>query len=65
MKILVVDDASFRRSRAVRIIHNEETHEVIEAANGREALEAWEAASPDVILLDISMPEIDGLETLK
>ncbi len=65
MKILVVDDASFMRSRAVRILQNEDNHQVIEAANGREALEAWEAESPDVILLDISMPEIDGLETLK
>ncbi len=39
MKILVVDDASFVRSRAVRILQREQHHEVVEATTGRQALQ--------------------------
>ncbi|MDY6892691.1 MAG: response regulator, partial [Chloroflexota bacterium] len=40
-------------------------YEVIEAGNGIEALEQYKTNRPDGVLLDITMPEMDGLETLK
>src|SRR5690625_865012 len=40
-------------------------HEVVEAGNGIEALEQYEKHSPDAVLLDITMPEMDGLAALK
>jgi len=63
-KILVTDDAAFMRM----VIKNAVTklgHEVIEANNGREMLEMYKEHSPDLITLDITMPEMDGLEALK
>ena len=63
-KILVVDDAAFMRMRAAKLL-SEAGHEVVEAANGKEAVTVYEAESPDCVLMDITMPEMDGLEALK
>ncbi len=63
-KILVVDDAKFMRIRCARIL-NEQGFVVIEAANGREAVEKYRTERPDAVLLDISMPEMDGLNALR
>jgi two-component system chemotaxis response regulator CheY len=63
-KVLLVDDAAFMRMRCARLLR-EEGHEVIEAANGREALEMYQNERPDAVLMDITMPEMDGLEALK
>lgn len=62
--ILVVDDAQFMRLRLNKIL-SDNGHEVVEAANGIEALEQYEEHKPDLVLLDITMPEMDGLEALK
>lgn len=62
-KILVVDDAAFMRLRAVKLL-TEAGHTVIEAENGRLAVEAYSRDRPDAVLLDITMPEMDGLEAL-
>ena len=62
--ILVVDDAAFMRMRAARLLA-EEGHEVLEAANGVEALKAYQEQKPDAVLMDITMPEMDGLTALK
>ncbi len=62
--ILVVDDeASIRDS--LRMILEFEGYEVREAASGRAALAETAAEVPDAVLLDIKMPEMDGLETLR
>jgi len=63
-KILVADDSQFMRT-TLKDILTEDGHEVIEAADGKEALEQFEAEKPDLILLDIIMPEVDGMEVLK
>lgn len=63
-KILVVDDAMFMRSR-LRGLLESAGHVVIEAANGKEAVEAFGREHPDVVLMDVTMPEMDGLEALK
>ena len=62
-KILVVDDAAFMRLRAVKLL-TEAGYTVIEAENGRLAVEAYARERPDAVLLDITMPEMDGLEAL-
>ena len=63
-KILVVDDAAFMRMRCSKLL-TENGHEVIEAGTGREAVEQYKRNSPDAVLLDITMPDMDGLTALK
>lgn len=62
--VLVVDDAAFMRMRLTKIL-TAEGHEVVEASNGVEAVSAYEAHKPDVVLMDITMPEMDGLQALR
>jgi two-component system, chemotaxis family, chemotaxis protein CheY len=62
-KILVVDDAAFMRLRAVKLLV-EAGYVVVEAENGRLAVEAYAREKPDAVLMDITMPEMDGLEAL-
>lgn len=64
MKILIADDSQFMRGLLKDII-SAEGHEIIEAENGKEALDKYEKEKPDLTLLDIIMPEVDGLEVLK
>ena len=66
MRILIVDDEALARQRIRRILEEQNEHEVAgEAASGQEALEKIEALHPDVVLLDIRMPGIDGLEVAR
>ncbi len=62
--VLVVDDEP-RIIRFVRINLEMEEFRVIEASNGLEALEQMREKMPDLILLDVMMPEMDGFETLR
>lgn len=62
-RILVVDDAAFARVRTSRALVAA-GHEVIEAENGQRAVELYEQERPDAVLLDITMPVMDGLEAL-
>lgn len=63
-KVLLVDDAAFMRMRCAKLLQ-EHGHEVIEASNGREAVEMYQSNQPDAVLMDITMPEMDGLEALR
>jgi DNA-binding response OmpR family regulator len=63
-KILVVDDHTEIRE-ALAAILEEEGHAIVHAENGVVALEVANREMPDVILLDIAMPQMDGLETLR
>lgn len=66
MRILIVDDESLARDRLKRILLEQNEHEVLgEASNGQEALQKIDALHPDVVLLDIRMPGIDGLEVAR
>ncbi len=61
MRIVVCDDEPLARERLVRIVQ-ESGHEVVaQATTGAEAITAVKAHQPDVILLDIRMPEMDGV----
>lgn len=63
-RVLVVDDAKFMRMRLTKLLQDA-GYDVIEAANGVEAIEAYKAHRPDLVLMDITMPEMDGLTALK
>lgn len=66
MKILVVDDEAPARDRLKRLIEEHDDWQVVaEAANGREALERADATQPDLVLLDIRMPGMGGIETAR
>lgn len=62
--ILVVDDAAFMRMRMSKIL-TEAGHDVIQASNGVEAVSTYKEKHPDAVLMDITMPEMDGLTALK
>ncbi len=62
-RILVVDDAAFVRMKYVKSLVDN-GYEVVEAANGVEALEKYKECKPDGVLLDINMPVMDGIVTL-
>ena len=66
MRVLLVDDAAdVRRLIAALIdVHDQGWSVVGEAANGREAIENAPPTDPDLVLLDLSMPVMDGLEAL-
>ena len=64
MKILIVDDEQPARERLRQLVDDSGLHEVVaEAANGEQALAMASQFNPDVVLLDIRMPGVDGIET--
>lgn len=66
IKVIVVDDSAFMRKIISDIINSQSEMEVINTArNGKELLEKIPHSKPDVITLDIEMPKMNGMETLK
>jgi two-component system chemotaxis response regulator CheY len=64
-RVLVVDDAAFMRKMVTDALSGG-GHEIVgEAANGAEAVQRFQELRPDVMTLDITMPEKDGLTALK
>lgn len=64
MKILIVDDEKLARERLSRLLLEIDNHSnLIEAENGLVALQQTELHNPDIVLLDIRMPGMDGIET--
>ncbi|HRF47146.1 MAG TPA: response regulator [Anaerolineales bacterium] len=63
-KILVVDDAEFLRVRITKMLTGN-GHEVVEADNGAKAVAKYRENRPDAVLMDVTMPEMDGLAALK
>ena len=64
-KILIVDDAAFMRMSLKKIMVENGFEVVGEAENGREAVEKYNELQPDIVTLDITMPEMDGITALK
>ena len=62
--ILIVDDAAFMRLKTKQFLADS-GYDVVEASTGAEALEAYKRAKPDCVLLDIVMPDMDGVTALK
>ena len=64
--MLVVDDHSLLRTGVANIINQETDLEVVaEAANGRDAIDAFLIHRPDVVLMDLRMPEMEGVEAIR
>ncbi len=63
-RVLVVDDAAFMRVRTTKVLQDN-GHEVAEAENGLQAVKKYQEWRPDAVLMDITMPEMDGLAALK
>jgi two-component system chemotaxis response regulator CheY len=64
VKVLIVDDSSLAR-RGTRRILEEGGYEVVEAQDGLSALELYFTEKPALVLLDVTMREMDGIEVLK
>ncbi len=62
--ILVVDDAAFMRMM-IRDILAKEGYTIHEAVNGRDAVEKYDEVRPDLVTMDITMPEMNGLDALR
>src|SRR5438034_748989 len=65
IRILTVDDHALLRDGIAALVATQADMKVIaEASNGREAIELFRTLRPDVTLMDIQMPELDGIEAL-
>lgn len=62
--ILVVDDAAFMRLSIKQILEKNGHTMIAEAADGKEAIQKYTEYNPDVTILDITMPEMSGLDAL-
>ncbi|MCX6253831.1 MAG: response regulator transcription factor [Bacteroidia bacterium] len=66
MKIVIADDSSLLRERIKNLLNNINNVSVVgEALNGVEALQIIREKEPDLVILDIRMPEMNGIEVLK
>lgn len=63
-KIMLVDDASFMRMMIKNMLTQGGFTNIIEAQNGQEAVDTYQAEKPDLVIMDITMPEKDGIEAL-
>jgi CheY-like chemotaxis protein len=63
-KILVVEDND-RNRRLLKILLKARGYEVVEASTGKEAMDYLDSHNPDLILMDIQLPNVDGLELTK
>lgn len=64
-KILIVDDAAFMRMMIKDTLKKNGYENIIEAADGELAVQAFKAENPDLVIMDITMPNKNGLEALK
>jgi len=64
-KVLIVDDTKFMRNILAGILKKKDLEIAGEAVNGREAIEKYKELRPDLVTMDIIMPEIDGIQAVK
>ncbi|MCG8402607.1 MAG: response regulator [Firmicutes bacterium] len=65
IRILIVDDATFMRMMIKNIVSKNGYEVVGEAENGSEAIKLYSEYKPDLVTMDITMPEMDGIESVK
>mgnify|MGYP006310519261 CR=1 FL=1 len=65
MSILLVDDAAFMRINLKNILEKAGYEVVGQAENGKEAIKKYKDLEPDLVTMDITMPEMDGIEAVK
>ena len=64
-RILVVDDAAFMRMMIKEVLSKNGFDVCGEAENGAKALEKYKELTPDLVIMDITMPEVNGIDALK
>ncbi|WBW95478.1 response regulator [Oceanirhabdus sp. W0125-5] len=64
-RVLIVDDAAFMRMMIKDILEKNGYEVVGQAANGVQAVELYKQEKPDVVTMDITMPDMDGIEAVK
>ena len=64
-KIMIVDDAAFMRMMVKNALTQGGYTDVFEAVDGQDAVAKYNEQHPDLVLMDITMPNMDGLEALK
>lgn len=64
-KILVVDDMVFMRMSIKNMLEKKGQFEFYEASNGKEAVQRYKEFKPDLVTMDITMPDMTGIEALK
>ncbi len=65
MKILIVDDAIFMRKMVRDSLTKGGYSDIFEAADGLEAIKVYKEENPDIVLMDVTMPNMDGLTALR
>lgn len=63
--ILIVDDAAFMRMMIKDVLTKNGYNIAGEAENGQKAIEKYNELSPDLVIMDITMPEVDGIQAVK
>lgn len=64
-KVLIVDDTKFMRDILKNILKKKDLEIIGEASNGKEAVLKYQELKPDLVTMDIIMPEMDGIEAVK
>ncbi|MDQ2085883.1 response regulator [Herbivorax sp. ANBcel31] len=64
-RVLIVDDAAFMRMMIKDILSKNDYEVVGEAENGAKAIEKFKELTPDLVIMDITMPEVDGIAAVK
>jgi two-component system chemotaxis response regulator CheY len=65
LKVLIVDDSLIIRKKISKIFENLGHEVVFDATNGQEAIDAYTKFKPDLVTMDITMPDMDGITALK
>jgi two-component system chemotaxis response regulator CheY len=63
--VMIADDSIFTRNFMKKMVLEAGAEEVIEAKDGREAIDKYEESAPELVLMDIMMPNMNGLEAIK
>ena len=64
-KIMLVDDAAFMRMMVKKALTDSGYDNFVEAQDGAEAVKKYEEESPDMVIMDITMPNMDGIQFLR
>lgn len=62
--VMIVDDSAFMRQHCVALVRGL-GYDTVEACDGREAVQLYQRTKPETVLMDITMPHMDGLEALR